>query len=48
VSADVRVAARTGLAKNRLYYFRVRAIGAGSPPVYSGFSNTASAKTPKR
>jgi hypothetical protein len=48
VGANVRAFASAGLAKNRLYYFRVRAIGGGSPPVYSGFSNTASAKTPKK
>jgi len=40
--------ASTGLAKNRLYYYRVRAVRTGTPTVYSAYSNTASARTPKR
>lgn len=40
--------ASTGLAKNRLYYYRVRAIDAGPPEVSSAYSNVASARTPKR
>ena len=48
VGANVQTYANTGLAKNRLYYYRVRAVKSGSPPVYSTFSNTASARTPKR
>ena len=50
VGADVRAYASTGLAKNRLYYFRVRAIRSvsGMPTVYSAYSNTASARTPRK
>jgi len=48
VGANVRAFSSTGLARNRQYYFRVRALVAGSPPVYSSFSNTATAKTSKK
>jgi hypothetical protein len=48
VGANIRTYANTGLVKNRLYYYRVRAVKAGSPTVHSTYSNTASARTLKR
>jgi hypothetical protein len=47
LAANVTAYADTGLARNRLYYYRVRA-AAGTPPVFSAYSNTASARTPKK
>ena len=43
--ANATVFKATGLAGNKLYYFRVRAFNAGGN---SAYSNTASAQTPKR
>jgi len=48
VGANVKAYASTGLTKNRVYYYRVRAVRTGTPTVYSAYSNTASARTPKR
>ena len=48
LSANSQAYASTGLVKNRLYYYRVRAVRTGAPTVYSAYSNTASARTPKR
>ena len=45
VAADVHTYANTGLAKRTTYYYRVRATNASGNSVYS---NTASAKTPRR
>lgn len=48
LGANVQTYASTGLAKNKPYYYRVRAVRAGAPTVYSAYSNTASARTPRR
>lgn len=44
-AANVRTYSNTGLAGNKTYYYRVRATNAAGS---SAFSNTASAKTPKK
>jgi Fibronectin type III domain len=48
LGANSQAYASTGLVKNKLYHYRVRAVRIGTPTVYSTYSNTASARTPKR
>ncbi|MBK5298311.1 MAG: metallophosphoesterase, partial [Vicinamibacteria bacterium] len=48
VGANIQAYASTGLAKNKLYYYRVRAVRTGTPTIYSAYSNTASARTLRR
>jgi len=45
VGADTKTYSSTGLAKNKTYYYRVRATNPGGD---SAYSNTASAKTPRK
>lgn len=48
VNSNATAYASTGLAKNKLYHYRVRAVRTGTPTIYSAYSATASARTLKR